>query len=66
MSTAHDAFPLALHWDADALAAAVQRRPPPLHTVAFAPSANDAEAHRPHRDGGFAPAPTLPSRFRIG
>ena len=66
MSTAHDAFPLVLHWDAKTLAAAMRRRPQPLHSIVLAPSANDAEAHRPHRDGGFAPAPTLPSRFRVG
>lgn len=66
MTASPDAFPFVLHWDADTLAAAMQRRPPPLRTIVLAPSANDAEVHRPHRDGGFAPAPALPPRFRIG
>jgi len=58
--------PFVPHWNADALAAAIPRRPPPLHSVVLAPSANDAVLHRPRRTVSFAPAPTLPSRFRIG
>lgn len=57
---------LAPHWNADALAAAIPRRPPPLRSVVLAPSANDAVLHRPHRTVSFAPPQTLPPRFRIG
>ena len=66
-ATSPDTHPFVLHWDADALTDAMQRlRPPPLRTVVFAPSANDAEHHRPHRTGRFAPAPAPPPLFRIG
>ncbi len=66
-ATSPDTHPFVLHWDADALTDAMLRlRPPPLRTVVFAPSANDAEHHRPHRTGSFAPAPALPAHFRIG
>ncbi len=58
--------PFVTHWNADALAAAIPRRPPPLRTVVLAPSANDAVLHRPRRSVSFAPPQTLPPRFRIG
>ena len=54
------------HWNADALVAAIPRRPPPLRCVVLAPSANDAVLHRPRRTVSFAPPQTLPPRFRIG
>ena len=66
-ATSPDTLPFVLHWDADALTDAMLRlRPPPLRSVVFAPSANDAEHHRPRRTGSFIPAQPVLPHFRIG
>lgn len=60
---ADSAFPTALGWSADDLVEAV-RLPP--HQQVFAPSANDAQLHRPRRRLQFLATPSMPPRFRIG
>ncbi len=61
-----DPFLFDLNWSAQELTDAMCRSLAPLHHFAFAPSANDAEMHRPRRRTSYVAIAPLPSRFRIG
>jgi hypothetical protein len=53
------------NWTADALAAAVPRTLPPLHTFDFLPPANAAALHRPRREGLRYIAQAALAPFRV-